>query len=348
MDILRQKANLENGLSGTVVFVTFLCVLGYLLAPATGLFFLRDVFTVDKGFGIIFSVAGGLTGIALGFILSDPSETGAYFIQGGLALLVPVAVATLFASHRRYGHQFRYLILAATVVCLQGARLWPEIYNDSLSNNGNDYYRLALAIGVPTFTACICVALISIFKKSDSTIKTARILAILLLVSTVGSYFANAGDFYSKGQWAARNVRVEPADVISGSNQYRNLLLWLRDNSDQKDVIATNRYCSIATEPPPGCRAIWSLTSAITGRQMLSEGTWTTNIISGFEDEAEKRRSLVENFVNLPTKQTRALLSDYGVRWVIADYAVTNSRSWGEFAEVRFENKAGAILELVP
>ena len=81
---------------------------------------------------------------------------------------------------------------------------------------------------------------------------------------------------------------------------------------------------------------------------MLSEGTWTTNIISGFEDEAEKRRNVVENFGNLPTKETHALLADYRVRWVVADYAVTNARSWGKFAEVRFENKAGAILELVP
>ena len=348
MDILRQKANLENGLSGSIVFVTFLCVLGYLLAPATGLFFLRDVFTVDKSFGIIFSVAGGLTGITLGFVLSDPSETGAYFIQGGLALLVPTAVASLFASHRRADQRFRYLFLVATVICLQGARLWPEIYNDSFSKNGNHYYRLALAIGMPTMVAVFCVGLLSILRQSDNNIKSFRALAILLLVSTVGSYYANAGDFFSKGQWAARNVRIEPADVISGSNQYRNLLLWLRDNSDQKDIVATNRYCSIATEPPPGCRAIWSLTSALTGRQMLSEGTWTTNIISGFEDEAEKRRSLVENFVNLPTNQTRAQLSDYGVRWVVADYAVTNTRNWGEFAEVRFKNKAGVILELVP
>ncbi len=348
MDILRQKANLENGLSGSIVFVTFLCVLGYLLAPATGLFFLRDVFTVDKSFGIIFSVAGGLTGITLGFVLSDPSETGAYFIQGGLALLVPTAVASLFASHRRADQRFRYLFLVATVICLQGARLWPEIYNDSFSKNGNHYYRLALAIGMPTMVAVFCVGLLSILSQSDNNIKSFRALAILLLVSTVGSYYANAGDFFSKGQWAARNVRIEPADVISGSNQYRNLLLWLRDNSDQKDIVATNRYCSIATEPPPGCRAIWSLTSALTGRQMLSEGTWTTNIISGFEDEAEKRRSLVENFVNLPTNQTRAQLSDYGVRWVVADYAVTNTRNWGEFAEVRFKNKAGVILELVP
>jgi hypothetical protein len=93
---------------------------------------------------------------------------------------------------------------------------------------------------------------------------------------------------------------------------------------------------------------MWSLTSAISGRQMLSEGTWTTNIISGYENEAEDRRNLVENFVNSPTKEHQNLLLGYGVRWIVADFAVTESRSWGEFAEVRFENKAGAILELVP
>ena len=93
---------------------------------------------------------------------------------------------------------------------------------------------------------------------------------------------------------------------------------------------------------------MWSLTSAITGRQMLSEGSWTVNIVSGLEDEAEKRRNLVENFVNDPTNESKKLLLGYGVRWVVADFAVTNARSWGEFAEVRFKNKAGAILELVP
>ena len=81
---------------------------------------------------------------------------------------------------------------------------------------------------------------------------------------------------------------------------------------------------------------------------MLSEGTWTVNIISGFEDESEKRRNLVENFVDEASDQGRFALLSYGVRWVVADYAVTNARNWGKFAEVRFENKGGAILELVP
>jgi hypothetical protein len=55
---------------------------------------------------------------------------------------------------------------------------------------------------------------------------------------------------------------------------------------------------------------------------------------------------LVESFVEEPSVQNRSALLDYGVRWVVADYAVTKKRSWGEFAEVRFTNKAGAILEL--
>jgi hypothetical protein len=33
---------------------------------------------------------------------------------------------------------------------------------------------------------------------------------------------------------------------------------------------------------------------------------------------------------------------------VVADFAVTNAKSWGGIAEIRFKNKAGAILELVP
>ena len=167
-----------------------------------------------------------------------------------------------------------------------------------------------------------------------------------MIASSAGSYYANAGDFFDKGHWAAQNVRFKPFDTISGSQSYRDLLTWLRDNSHLTDLVATNRYCSLSTESPPDCLARWSLSSALTGRQMLSEGAWTTNIISGVGDEAEKRRTLVENFVNLPTKETRALLVDYGVRWVVADYAVTQTRNWNDLADVRFENRAGAILEI--
>ena len=347
-DILRQKANLESGLPGIVVFVSFICVLGYLLAPASGLVFLRDVFVSSNYLGVIFSVAGGLLGITLGFVLSDPSETGAYFVQGGLALLVPVAVASIFANQPRLDLRNRFLLFLSIAACLEAARRWPDLYENFTLDNGSNYYKLSFTIVFSILIATICAVLIKIFQRLDSVISPKRVLLILLLVSTVGSYFGNAGKFYEKGVWASRNVRFKPSEIISGSEQYRALLLWLRNHSEGKDVVATNRYCSTSTDLPPNCSAMWSLTSAITGRQMLSEGTWTTNIISGYENEAEYRRSLVENFVNSPAKDDRNLLLGYGVRWVVADFAVTQTRYWGDFAEVRFENKAGAILELVP
>ena len=345
-DILRQKANLENDLPPAVVFASFLCVLGYLFAPASGLVFVKNIFDPDKRLGVIFSIAGGLVGIAMGFVLSDPSETGAYFIQGGLALLVPVAVATMFANQPRFDSRSRFWLFVGIVACLEAARRMPNLYESFTVDSGSNYYKLAFSIVLPVLIAIVSIVLIKICNRRVLAITTTRFLTILMLVSTIGSYFGNSGEFFEKGVWASRNVSFKPSEVISGSTQYRILLLWLRDHSDEKDVVATNRYCSTSTDSPPNCSAMWSLSSAISGRQMLSEGTWTTNIVSGFENEADNRRNLVENFVNTPTKDHRKLLLGYGVRWVVADYAVTNARSWGEFAEVRFENKAGAILEL--
>ena len=172
-------------------------------------------------------------------------------------------------------------------------------------------------------------------------------LTILLLVSTVGSYFGHVSKFVEKGVWASRNVSFEPSEVISGSDSYRELLIWLRRNSKENDVVATNRSCSTSTDLPPNCLALWSLTSAISGRQMLIEGNWTTNIVAEMKDESKKRRNLIRYFVNAPTDEGRLSLLDYGVRWVVADFAVTETRSWGDFAEVRFTNDAGSILELV-
>ncbi|MCX6537123.1 MAG: hypothetical protein NT119_11335, partial [Actinobacteria bacterium] len=289
----------------------------------------------------------GLSGIILGFVIADDSESGAYFIQGGLALLVPVSVAAIFASRKILNKRSRYFSVVAIVVCLQSALIWPYLYDHSWLSLGH-YSGANFAIGIPVLVSVIFVFLAISMRRLEINLELKKLLAILLLVSTAGSYYGNANTLFNKGMWAAQNVRFEPENMITGSNQYRNLLLWLRNNSGESDLVATNRYCSTAADSPPSCSAMWSLTSAITGRQMLSEGTWTTNIISGMEDEAENRRNLVENFVNNPTNESREMLLNFGVRWVVADFAVTEKRDWRDYAEVRFENKAGAILELVP
>lgn len=349
-DILRQKANLGNGVSFAIVFVTFIAVFAHLMAPTFGLVFLKDIFHNEKRLGILFCIAGGLSGIAFGFLLSDPSETGAYFIQGGLALLVPVSVVASFAVFKDVkimNRRTQYFLITGFVVCLIGDWYWPIFY-DRVWVGDDHYFLTDFAIMIPLFVSILGVVAAISMRPFGINIELKRLLALLLLVSTAGSYFGNAKAFSDKGVWASRNVRFEPADIIAGSNNYRKLLLWLRNNSDQNDIVATNRFCTLTTERPPFCTAQWALPSAIAGRQMLSEGSWTVNIISGMEDELMTRRNLVADFIDRPTTERRTSLLEFGVRWVVVDYAVTKTRDWGDFAQVRFVNKAGAILELAP
>ncbi len=346
-EILRHKANLGSGLPGAVVFVSLISVVVHLLAPASGLFFLKNVFDSGKQLGVIFSVAGGLIGIVLGFVLSGQSESEVYFILGGMALLVPVSVATIFADQSRLDYRSRFCSFLGIAACLVAARQYPKIYEYFTVDSGSNYYKLAFATVFPMLVALVSLVLIRIFDRQVIAINTLRMLTILLLVSTVGSYFGHVSKFVEKGVWASRNVSFEPSEVISGSDSYRELLIWLRRNSKENDVVATNRSCSTSTDLPPNCLALWSLTSAISGRQMLIEGNWTTNIVAEMKDESKKRRNLIKYFVNAPTDEGRLSLLDYGVRWVVADFAVTETRSWGKFAEVRFTNDAGSILELV-
>ena len=132
---------------------------------------------------------------------------------------------------------------------------------------------------------------------------------------------------------------------MSGSTDYRELLFWLRDNSDEDDLVATNRQCVDSTERAPACSGLWSLTSAIADRQNLVEGVYPHGSSRG---ERELRQEIIDEFINNSSPLKRNSLLDYGVRWVVADYAVTKTRNWGSVANIRFENKAGAILELVP
>jgi hypothetical protein len=56
--------------------------------------------------------------------------------------------------------------------------------------------------------------------------------------------------------------------------------------------------------------------------------------------------SIVIEFVENPSDENRDSLVEYGVKWVVADHAITNTRDWQPFATERYKNLAGSILEL--
>ena len=133
-----------------------------------------------------------------------------------------------------------------------------------------------------------------------------------------------------------------------GSPDYRELLIWLEINSNETDLSASNRQCVDSKEDQRSCtQRLWSLTSAISGRQNLVEGFYPPNSESQNE-ERDRRMSIVIEFVEDPSDENRDALIAYGVKWVVVDQAITNSRDWAPFATERFKNLAGSILELNP
>jgi hypothetical protein len=207
-------------------------------------------------------------------------------------------------------------------------------------------FKSSFAIIIPTIFGLILFLIARLIFRIESRSALALFAVLTISAGTLGSYASFASGFYQDGG-DYHQLQADDADMITGSVDYRALLVWLRDNSEKYDLVATNRYCSDSFESPVDCLALWSLTSAISGRQVLVEGLYPPNS-QAREIEREKRRLLVDGFTEKPTMQGRSALLSYGVRWVVADFAVANNRNWGNFAEVRFENRAGAILELAP
>lgn len=161
-DILWQKVNLEQHLPFSVVLVSFCATVVLLLAPAMSLLISKNVFKKDEYIQIVFSIVAGLCGIVLGFILSDPSESNAYFLQAGLALLVPLSVTTAMETFRTIDLRTRKYLLVFICFCLEIARWWPRWYRNVAGEGFGPFYKTSLILAIPILMPLLFV-LVAIF-----------------------------------------------------------------------------------------------------------------------------------------------------------------------------------------
>jgi hypothetical protein len=221
---------------------------------------------------------------------------------------------------------------------------WNRFYSDLGTNQTSNQITQSLILSVPIFVALFFA--IFVFVSSHRVKFAAAGFSIVLISTSAGSFITNADSFYSAGV-ASKSGSDEIAEPIIGSTEYRELLTWLKANSAKQDQVTTNRQCLEVRANPKECLALWSLTSAISGRPNLVEGLYPPNSESQNE-ERDRRMSIVIEFVENPSDENRDSLVEYGVKWVVADHAITNTRDWQPFATERFKNLAGSILELNP
>ncbi|NDF84218.1 MAG: hypothetical protein EB144_03990, partial [Actinobacteria bacterium] len=343
-EIFIQKANYSWSSSNSVLILGFISVGIATLYPLTG-FLLRSPQTgASRRIVNCFAISGGLSLLVFAVFLADDLESSSYLLCAGLAILIPFSISNLFNGAEKQRPSSPTAVLLAVLVGLVSAYVWRTLYEELDANELSTQTRQSLILVIPMLVS-IAFALLAllILRRARFAIVA---FAITMISSSAGSFIANAGSFYSAGV-ASRSGSTEIAEPIIGSNEYRELLSWVKDHSANREIIATNRQCLEVRSNPKECLALWSLTSAITGRQNLVEGLYPPNSESQ-NKERDRRMSIIIGFVDNPSDENRDALVAYGVKWVIADKAITNTRDWQPFATVRFENPAGSILELNP
>ena len=342
--IFEQKAFMVAGLPVIVFLFGFICISTLVTYSLAGIFWLKGITNSSTRLALKFSLMGGFSSLIAGVLFFEAGENLAYLIQMGIALVLPISIIAICNFNFTLGLKKSTRIVIVAFVGVAAAKICWSIFGRVTGNSVAVVYKSSLAIVIPVL---IGLAVFSIFRfvlKVESKSAWALFSVLTISAGTLGSYVSFASGFYQDGG-DYHELRVDDADMITGSADYRELLVWLRNNSEKYDLVATNRYCSDSYDLAPNCMALWNLTSAISGRQVLVEGLYPPNS-QDLDLERENRRLLVDSFVNFPSIEGRAKLEIYGVRWVVADFAVTKTRSWGDFAIARFTNSAGSVLDL--
>ena len=342
--LLKQQGPLASGLPLLASFLISSFVLLTFLFPIFGVSLLRGPINPDLRPGYLFAIGGGSCSLIFAFTLFNDFAGTQYFAQAGLAVLIPFSVGALVSKiETRESWPFLFFLFVTILALITTFLTW-RLYANTQGDSIAYFYKLSSVLAIPIIVALFLGLIVFYSGNLRKRLSVSTVSFFFLTCSSASTFLINVPEFYRLG-YEFREIKFDEADLLIGSADYRQLLLWLRDNSAEDDLVATNRQCVDSIERAPTCSGLWSLTSAVANRQNLVEGVYPHGSSSV---ERELRQKIIKEFVNRSSSSTRNSLVDFGVRWVVADYAVTKTRNWGSFANIRFENKAGAILELAP
>ncbi len=345
-ELVIQKANYLRSESVLVLTFGFIATIAAVFFSISGLMLLNSSLNkIDKVTAQFILISGAGVSI-LSVVIADDAESTGYLLGLGLAILLPLSVTVIGDYCTQNKFISIQLFFFAVLLGVIGSFVWAGRYKAIMVRGSDSQITRSLVVLIPLLIAVFLAISVFALGKENRFRKSLVAFAICLTSASGGSFLANASDFYSTG--VTNRVGSDSiAKPYIGSDQYRLLLTWLKTNSYSGDLVATNRQCLEINSDPQNCLAFWSLTSAITGRQNLVEGLWppfTENLSS----ERERRWKVIVEFVENPDAKNSDALIKYGVKWVVADHAITDTRSWEPFATERFKNLAGSILELNP
>jgi len=285
-----------------------------------------------------FILSSYLVSLILTFVLAQEGGSQGYFLLSASVLTVIPAskvIAALIADFEPVKDRtFLMMLGLISTVFVFGSRFF---WNQQIV--GLDLYRSGLLLKILTLTLPLLIFCIAVFINRAKFLKNG-ILSLLAIIFLFGFSLRleRASDYFSSFS------RQESYDPISGSRKRVAALNWLRENSSEEDIVATNRFCIPEVDP---CIEKWYLVSAISQRRLLIEGFGYGLPVGNPVQIAQERMFKSMDFGRNPNQQLWKYLKSYDVRWFVIDSAVESlTNSWEPYAKIVYQNSEMKILRL--
>jgi hypothetical protein len=326
-----------------VILNTFLVVAMMLPLIATAIYSAKQ--ELRTRFEVWFIMGSILSGLILTFMTTHPGSSQLYFWLASMilaALLIPTVVndGLLLKTKLNSLIPIGLIALVAAFACI---KVWNKSIYAGSGYESIKYKFLAILCGI--LIIIFSISMLYLFSKKETMLRFRYVhyclLSVFLLFNLAIGFNQQISNFVTRSQIESS----DPSDpnLITGSNDQLEALDWIRLNTDESDVLATNRFCI------PGlsfCISKWQLVSAVSHRRLLFEGGYY-ELPSIPDQELAKRYLLSTEFGLNPSPIALRRLCDYGVQWYFFDHSVADPLdSWEPYAATQIQNEGVSLLKL--
>lgn len=310
---------------------------------AVGFYAVKKFFRAQ--FEVWFITGSILSGLVLSFFTSNPGSSQLYFWLAS-AVIASLMIPAIFYDGEFTGYKFKVLVplvVFALFAAYVNLEIWSasnlkETLNDSLKTK---FGGLLISVLIVSVTSTV----FWIFAKNKNWLDIRYQHTLILSVFVLFNMAIGVNQQITK---LIDSSQIEKSDqtspnLITGSEDQLLVLNWIRSNTDEADVVATNRFCI------PGlgyCISKWQLVSAVSHRRMLFEGGYY-EIPSIPDFEMFNRYHLSNQFGSSPSPLGLKQLCAYGVKWYFYDHSVAEPLgTWEPYATTQIQNEGVSLLRL--
>ncbi len=285
-------------------------------------------------------------------------ESGGYFHLITAAISMSTIVSAGFIGNKLRDCDDNHRRALLTGFSLLGASI-SFLYSVSSVRLSNSNIKLVVSFvsreGLLTISFfCLLLTLIIWKRRKFVDLKVFGFYSLLVLAtfsSGIGIYFGSVlGSYASSSRY---DVKSYSASLLS--SEIQDAALWLRNNSDPKDVFATNYICDSQTIPsgktPNEVPLCWqqntqALISSISQRTAFIESPLFGTVGSSVNAEESERYNLSINFPKFADCSLARQLSGANVGWFIMDRTKFSVGKFCPLTNTVFVNSSTIILKL--